>query len=69
MSAVDRLLLLSPDNTRALRERAQLYEQFGAALPAATDLEKVLQLEPHAPDGSALRAKVAKLLGAGKYVN
>jgi regulator of sirC expression with transglutaminase-like and TPR domain len=69
LSAVDRLLLLSPDNTRALRERAQLYEALGAALPAAEDLEKVLKLETRAPDGPAVRAKIARLRGAGKYLN
>jgi regulator of sirC expression with transglutaminase-like and TPR domain len=69
LSAVDRLLLLAPDNVRGLRERAHLYESLGGSLPAAADLEKVLQLEPNAPDSAALRMKVARLRGAGKFVN
>jgi regulator of sirC expression with transglutaminase-like and TPR domain len=69
LSAVDRLLLLAPDNTRALRERAHLYETLGAATLAAADLEKVVVLEPRAADGTALRAKAAKLRGAGTYLN
>ena len=69
LSAVDRLLLLAPDNVRALRERAQLYESLGAVMPAAADLEKVLQLEPRSPDAAVLRTRAARLRGAGKYLN
>jgi regulator of sirC expression with transglutaminase-like and TPR domain len=69
LSAVDRLLLLAPENIRGLRERAQLYETLGGSLPAAADLEKVLKLEPNASDAPALRTKVAKLRGAGRFLN
>lgn len=69
LSAVDRLLLLSPENIRGLRERAQLCEQLGGALAAARDLEKVLELEPHASDAQALRAHVRKLRGASQFLN
>lgn len=69
LSAVDRLLLLAPDNVRGLRERAQLYEQLGGAAAAAADLEKVLQIEPRAADAAALRARVRRLREAGQYLN
>jgi regulator of sirC expression with transglutaminase-like and TPR domain len=69
LSAVDRLLLLAPENIRGLRERAQLYESLGGALPAAADLEKVLKLEPNVSDAAALRTKVARLRGAGRFMN
>ena len=69
LSAVDRLLLLAPDNVRGLRERAELYEQLGGAAAAAADLEKVLQIEPRAPDAPALRARVRRLREAGQYLN
>jgi regulator of sirC expression with transglutaminase-like and TPR domain len=69
LSAVDRLLLLAPENIRGLRERAQLYESLGGSLPAADDLEKVLRIEPNVSDAAALRTKVARLRGAGKFVN
>jgi len=69
LSAVDRLLLLSPENVRGLRERARLCEQLGGTLAAARDLEKVLQLEPDAADAATLRARVAKLRGSSRFLN
>ena len=69
LSAVDRLLLLAPDNVRGLRERAQLYEKLGGASAAAADLEKVLQIEPRAADAAALRARVRRLRETGQYLN
>ena len=69
LSAVDRLLLLQPANTRGLRERAQLREQLGGGQAAAADLEKVLQLEPNAADAPELRARVRRLRDASKFLN
>jgi regulator of sirC expression with transglutaminase-like and TPR domain len=69
LSAVDRLLMLAPDNIRGLRERAQLYEKLGGSAAAAADLEKVLQLEPGASDASALRARVRRLRDALQFLN
>src|SRR5438128_6643222 len=69
LSAVDRLLLLAPENVRGLRERAQLFEQLGGPLAAAKDLERVLELEPNASDAAALRARVKKLRGISQFLN
>ena len=69
LSAVDRLLLLAPENIRGLRERAQLLEKLGGPLAAAKDLEKVLQLEPNASDAAALRVRLRKLRDAGRMLN
>ena len=69
LSAVDRLLLLAPENIRGLRERAQLFEHLGGPQAAARDLEKVLELEPHASDAQALRARVRKLRGTAQFLN
>ena len=69
LSAVDRLLMLAPDNIRGLRERAHLYEHLGGSAAAAADLEKVLQLEPGASDASALRARVRRLRDALPFLN
>ena len=69
LSAVDRLLLLAPQNIRGLRDRAAICEKLGGALAAATDLERVLELEPAATDAAALRARVRKLRGAGAFMN
>ena len=69
LSAVDRLLLLAPDNVRGLRERAQLYEQLGGSAAAAADLEKVLDLEPNASDALVLRARLRRLKDASPFLN
>src|SRR5216683_7819756 len=69
LSAVDRLLLLAPENIRGLREQAQLCEQLGGPAAAAADLEKVLRLEPNASDAAALRARVRRLRGASQFLN
>jgi regulator of sirC expression with transglutaminase-like and TPR domain len=69
LSAVDRLLLLAPENIRGLRERAQLCERLGGPAAAAADLEKVLELQPGAPDAAALRARVRRLKGASQFLN
>jgi regulator of sirC expression with transglutaminase-like and TPR domain len=69
LSAVDRMLLLDPENTRALRDRAELYEHLGGAAAAAADLGRVLQLEPKAGDADALRARVRRLSGSSSLLN
>ena len=69
LSAIDRLLMLAPENIRGLRDRAQLCEQLGGAAAAAADLEKVLELEPRVADAAALRARVRKLKGSGALLN
>jgi regulator of sirC expression with transglutaminase-like and TPR domain len=69
LSAVDRLLMLAPDNVRGLRERAQLYEQLGGSAAAAADLEKVLDLEPNASDALVLRARLRRLRDASQFLN
>ena len=69
LSAVDRLLLLAPENTRGLRDRASICEKLGGPAAAADDLEKVLSIDPSAADAAALRARVRKLRGAGRLMN
>jgi regulator of sirC expression with transglutaminase-like and TPR domain len=69
LSAVDRVLLIAPDSIRALRERAQLFEQLGGASAAAGDLERLLELEPEATDAGELRAKARKLREGGRLLN
>lgn len=69
LSAVDRLLLLAPENGRALRERAVLYERLGGTAAAARDLERALELEPAAPDAGALRARLRKLRESSPLLN
>jgi regulator of sirC expression with transglutaminase-like and TPR domain len=63
LSAVDRMLLIVPRDTRLLRERASAYEKLSGAAAAIRDLETVLEEEPDAPDASELRARVVRLRG------
>jgi regulator of sirC expression with transglutaminase-like and TPR domain len=69
LSAVDRQLLLQPDDVRVLRDRARLCEELGGAEAAAADLEKVLALAPASSDAGALRARVERLRVGGKLMN
>jgi len=69
LSAVERLLVLAPSDVRMLRERADLYEKLGGSSAAASDLLRVLQLEPSAKDAQALRAKVERLRGTTRLLN
>lgn len=69
LAAVDRLLLLAPDNLRGLRDRAGLCEQLGGASAAAAALERVLELEPAAVDAAELRSRARKLRSASRLLN
>jgi len=59
--AVDRIVTLVPDSARMLRERAALALRIGATEVARTDLARVMELEPHAPDIPHIEARLAKL--------
>ncbi len=60
--AVDRIVTLVPDSARMLRERAALALRIGATEVARVDLQRVIELEPHAPDIPDLRARLATLV-------
>lgn len=59
--AVDRILTLVPDSARMLRERAALALRIGATEIARSDLARVVELEPQAPDVPHIEARLAKL--------
>jgi regulator of sirC expression with transglutaminase-like and TPR domain len=69
LSAVDRQLLLQPEDPRGLRDRARLYERLGGPGAAAADLETVLRLSPAASDAAALRARIDRLRAGGALMN
>jgi regulator of sirC expression with transglutaminase-like and TPR domain len=69
LSCVERLLLLSPEDGRVLRDRARLYEMLGGAEAAAGDLERVLRLDPKASDAAAIRARLDRLRGSKPLLN
>lgn len=64
--AVDRIVTLVPDSTRMLRERAALALRIGATEVARADLERVIEIEPQAPDVPHIEARLAKLVAPAK---
>ncbi len=56
----DRILLLSPDNTEALRDRGLGYLELGHATGASRDLGRYLQLQPEADDAETVRDRLVE---------
>ncbi|HEY8077646.1 MAG TPA: transglutaminase-like domain-containing protein [Labilithrix sp.] len=59
--AIDRIVTLVPDSARMLRERAAVALKLGATDLARTDIARVIDLEPEAPDVPALKKRLADL--------
>ncbi len=64
--AIDRIVTLVPDSARMLRERAAVALKLGANDLAKTDLARVIDLEPEAPDIPVLKARLAQLVSTPK---
>jgi regulator of sirC expression with transglutaminase-like and TPR domain len=60
IAALDRLLLLDPDDTAALRDRGLLSIRQGGLMRAVEDLERYLELDPEAEDHETLADLVAE---------
>ncbi len=61
LSAVDRLLLVAPDNHSELRDRGFLKAHLGQPRAAIADLEAYLSDTPEAPDAESVRGRLAWL--------
>lgn len=61
LSALNRILLLEPDNLVELRERGELYQQLECFRAAHTDLSRYLSLTPPDEETDNLRVTVAEL--------
>ncbi|MBX3202617.1 MAG: tetratricopeptide repeat protein [Labilithrix sp.] len=59
--AIDRIAMLEPNSARVLRERAGVALRLGIHALASTDLARVLELEPDAPDAPAIQERLATL--------
>ena len=55
LACCDRLLLLVPDDPAELRDRGYVHGRLGNAFEACADLERALELAPHAPWAEAVR--------------
>ncbi len=62
LSAVQRLLLLQPDEPSEIRDRGFILAHLGSPGAAVADLEAYLALSPHAPDADSVRGRLAWLL-------
>lgn len=61
LSAVERLLLLTPDSPKEIRDRGFLQAHLGRADAAIVDLEAYLKRSPDAPDKERIQGRVAWL--------
>ncbi len=61
LGVVERLLLVSPDDAREVRDRGILMAHLGRNEPAVADLEAYLALAPTAPDAESVRGRLAWL--------
>lgn len=59
--AVDRIVTLVPSSARMLRERAGVALRIGLFELARADFERVLELEPEAPDAPLITQRIAEL--------
>jgi len=57
LSCCDRILLLTPEEPQALRERSMVYERLGWLAPAIADLETSLALLPEGEIARSVRAR------------
>lgn len=62
LSIVERLLLVSPEDPREIRDRGFLLAHLGRPNAAVADLENYLVVAPGAPDADAVRGRLAWLL-------
>jgi regulator of sirC expression with transglutaminase-like and TPR domain len=61
LTCAERILLLSPDNARELRDRGLIYQQLECHRAAAADLERFLELAPEDPSADAVREQLVAL--------
>ncbi len=61
LSCSDRILLVAPDATDELRERATVYLELECYQAAMIDLERYLALEPDAKDAEEVREQLVEL--------
>lgn len=63
LSAIDRILLLRPDDAEEVRDRGLVLARLGRHDEAAPELERYLQLQPEAGDGPRIRLLLRQLTG------
>ena len=62
LAAIERLLILSPEDAREIRDRGLLLAHLGRPSAAVADLETYLEMSPSAADAESIRGRLAWLL-------
>ena len=68
-AALDKILLVSPGQIDAVRDRGLVAARLGGAAAAAQDLEAYLARMPSAPDSADVRKVLTVLRGRRPLVN
>jgi regulator of sirC expression with transglutaminase-like and TPR domain len=66
---LDRILMLTPGQLEALRDRGLVAARLGGAAAAVRDLEAYLARSPSAPDGDEVRRVLSTVRGRRPLVN
>jgi len=69
LAAIERILILEPDDHSEIRERGTLLAKMGLATKALVDLETYLRLEPDAPDSDEVWKQVRTIREARSLLN
>jgi len=69
LAAVERILILDPDDHSEIRERGDLLAKMGLATKALVDLETYLRLEPDAADADEVWDQVRAIREARSLLN
>ena len=69
LAAVERILILEPEDHSEIRERGTILAKMGLATKALVDLETYLRLEPDAPDSDEVWEQVRTIREARSLLN
>jgi regulator of sirC expression with transglutaminase-like and TPR domain len=69
LATIDRLLLLNPGEVQELRDRGIVCQQIGFYAQAIADLQRYVELAPHASDVDNIRATLRSIQGALAWKN
>ncbi len=69
LTAIDRLLLLHPDDPAELRDRGLIYAKLECFRAALDDLERFVELAPRDPTAAAVRRQLALLGDRARMLN
>lgn len=69
LAAIDRILLMNPDSAKHVRDRGLLLAGLRDTRGAIEELERYLELAPHAPDEQAIREQIGSARNSQAKLN